>query len=158
MAGDFCRERRPQRPRPTDDRMSVYFEVCPPRTGDEIPERYVHRVGMARKLIATRLRHCGLEALVDDAALIVSELVTNAIQHGDGDQITMTMTLQGGFLRLAVHGETPGRPVVRKAPEDAECGRGLFLVDYLAAAHGGTWGTEQNGTTTWCTLAVDSRP
>ncbi|WP_439813400.1 ATP-binding protein [Streptomyces sp. P9-2] len=138
--------------------MSVCFEVRPPHTGNEIPERDARRVGMARKLTAARLRYCGLEALVDDATLIVSELVTNAIQHGDGDQITMTMTVRGGFLRLAVHGETPGQPVARHAPDDAECGRGLFLVDCLAAAHGGTWGTERNGSTTWCILAVDGKP
>ncbi|AXI91332.1 ATP-binding protein (plasmid) [Streptomyces sp. ETH9427] len=138
--------------------MSVCFEVCPPRAGGEIPERDARRVGMARKLTAARLRYCGLEALVDDATLIVSELVTNAIQHGDGNQITMTVTVRDGVLRLAVHGETPGQPVARNAPDDAERGRGLFLVNCLAAAHGGTWGTEQNGTTTWCTLAVDGRP
>ncbi|MFF7321162.1 ATP-binding protein [Streptomyces albogriseolus] len=134
--------------------MSVCFEVCPPRPGGEISERDARRVGMARRLTAARLRYCGLEALVDDATLIISELVTNAIQHGDGDQITVTMTVRGGFLHLAVHGGTPGRPVARSAPEDAECGRGLFLVDCLASAHGGAWGTSDDGTTTWCCLAV----
>ncbi|MFJ9862379.1 ATP-binding protein [Streptomyces albogriseolus] len=144
----------PERLHLVDDRVSVSFEVCPPRTGGEISERDARRVGMARRLTAARLRYCGLEALVDDAKLIVSELVTNAIQHGDGDQITFTMTVRDGFLSLAVHGETPGRPVVRNAPEDAECGRGLFLVDCLASVHGGTWGTSDDGTTTWCCLAV----
>ncbi|MEU2502378.1 ATP-binding protein, partial [Streptomyces pseudogriseolus] len=138
-AGDLCRERRPHRPRPTDDGVSVCFEVCPPGSGGEISERDARRVGMARKLTAARLRYCGLEALVDDAKLIVSELVTNAIQHGGGVQVTFTMTVRDGFLHLAVHDETPGRPVVRNAPEDAECGRGLFLVDCLASARGGTW-------------------
>ncbi|MFC8833348.1 ATP-binding protein [Streptomyces griseoincarnatus] len=154
MASNLFREHQPHRLRSTDDRMSVCFEVCPPRTGDEIPERDARRVGMARKLTAARLRYCGLEALVDDATLIVSELVTNAIQHGDGDQITMTMTVRGGVLRLAVHGETPGRPVACNAPDDAERGRGLFLVDCLASAYGGKWGTSDDGTTTWCCLAV----
>ncbi|MEU0657336.1 ATP-binding protein [Streptomyces albogriseolus] len=111
-------------------------------------------MGMARRLTAARLRYCGLEALVDDAKLIVSELVTNAIQHGGGVQVTFTMTVRDGFLHLAVHDGTPCRPVVRSAPEDAECGRGLFLVDWLASAHGGTWGTSDDGTTTWCCLAV----
>lgn len=113
---------------------------------------------MARRLAAARLRFCGLEPLVDDAELIVSELVTNAIRHGTGAQVTFTMTVRNGFLRLAVHGETTGRPVVRHADDDAERGRGLFLVNCLASAHGGTWGTSDAGTTTWCTLAVpDSR-
>lgn len=148
---DHC---RPGHPHLVDDRVSVCFEVCPPGSGGEISERDARRVGMARRLTAARLRYCGLEALVDDAKLIVSELVTNAIQHGGGVQVTFTMTVRDGFLHLAVHDGTPCRPVVRSAPEDAECGRGLFLVDWLASAHGGTWGTSDDGTTTWCCLAV----
>ncbi|WP_234322502.1 ATP-binding protein [Streptomyces sp. NRRL S-1314] len=80
---DHC---RPGHPHLVDDRVSVCFEVCPPGSGGEISERDARRVGMARKLTAARLRYCGLEALVDDAKLIVSELVTNAIQHGSGAQ------------------------------------------------------------------------
>lgn len=134
--------------------MSVCFEVCPPAGGGEMSERDARRVGMARKLTAARLRYCGLEALVDDVTLIVSELVTNAIQHGSGAQVTFTMTVRDGFLHLAVHDETPCRPVAHNTPDDAEHGRGLFLVDCLASAHGGTWGTNDDGTTTWCCLAV----
>ncbi|MGW4023065.1 ATP-binding protein [Streptomyces sp. NPDC005009] len=89
-----------------------------------------------------------------EVKLIVSELVTNAIQHGDGTRVAFTMTVRDGFLRLAVHGETPGRPVVRAVDDAAEHGRGLFLVDRLATAHDGTWGTSDDGTTTWCSLAV----
>ncbi|MEU1265642.1 ATP-binding protein [Streptomyces cellulosae] len=144
----------PERLHLVDDRVSVNFEVCPPANGGEIPERDARRVGIARKLTAARLRYCGLEALVDDATLIVSELVTNAIQHGSGTQVTFTMTVRDGFLHLAVNDETPCRPVTRNAPDDAERGRGLFLVDCLASAHRGKWGTSDDGTTTWCRLAV----
>lgn len=151
--------RRFKHVRLTDDRMSVCFEVCPPQGESGIPERDALRVRMARRLTAARLRFCGLEPLVDDATLIVSELVTNAIQHGDGTRVTFTMAVRDGFLYLVLTAETPGRPVVRHADHDAECGRGLFLVDHLATAHGGTWGTSDDGTTTWCSLAVpDGRP
>ncbi|MFH8805562.1 ATP-binding protein [Streptomyces sp. NPDC017936] len=115
--------------------MSVCFEVYPPQAGADISEPDARRVGMARRLVAARLRYCGLETLVDDATLIVSELVTSALQHGHGAQVTFTMAVRDGFLHLAVHDETPGRPVVRYADDDAEQGRGLFLVDCLAAAH-----------------------
>lgn len=151
--------RRPEHLRLVDDRMSVCFEVCPSQAGHGIPERDARRVGMARRVTAARLRYCGLETLVDDATLIVSELVTNAIQHSRGTQVTFTMTVHDGFLHLAVHDETPGRPIVHDADDDAEHGRGLFLVDCLAAARGGTWGTSNEGATTWCRLAVPgSRP
>ncbi|MEU5225316.1 ATP-binding protein [Streptomyces toyocaensis] len=111
-------------------------------------------MSMARRLTTARLRYCGLEPLVDDATLIVSELVTNAIQHGNGLQVTFTMTVRSGFLHLAVHDETPSRPVVCDADKDAEHGRGLFLVEFLATAHGGTWGISDAGTTTWCRLPI----
>lgn len=107
-----------------------------------------------RRLTHSCLARCGLYELIDDATLIVSELVTNAIVHGSGAQVTFTMTVCDRFLRLAVHNETPGRPVLRHAADNAECGRGLLLVDCLATAHGGTWGTSDDGTTTWCCLAV----
>ncbi len=139
--------------------MSLCFEVSPPRNGNSVLDDDARRVGVARRVTAARLRYCGLEALVDDAILIVSELVTNAIQHGNGAQITLTMTVRDGFVCLAVRHETPGRPVVCHADDDAERGRGLFLVDRLAAAHGGTWGTSDAGTSTWCILSVpDGRP
>ncbi|MFI0507563.1 ATP-binding protein [Streptomyces albogriseolus] len=137
-----------------EDMMVSSFEIAQREPGEAAPERDARRVAAMRRLTTARLRYCGLEALVDDATLIVSELVTNAIQHGSGVQVTFTMTVRGGFLHLAVNDGTPCRPVVRNAPEDAECGRGLFLVDCLASVHGGTWGTSDDGTTTWCCLAV----
>lgn len=135
-----------------DDLISVCFEVCPGWGG--IAEGDARRVQMARRVTTARLRYCGLESLIDDAVLIVSELVTNAIQHSGGAQVTFTMTVRDGFLRIAVHAETTGRPTVRSADDDAERGRGLFLVQCLTTDHGGTWGTSDDGATTWCNLAV----
>ncbi|WP_406723443.1 ATP-binding protein [Streptomyces sp. GD-15H] len=134
--------------------MSVSFKVSPRQAGNGLAERDTRRVQMARRVTAARLRYCGLESLVDDATLIVSELVTNAIQHSGGARVTFTMTVRDGFLRIAVHDEMPGQPVVRNADDNAEGGRGLFLVDCLAVANGGTWGTSNDGTTTWCNLAL----
>lgn len=145
---------RTKHPRLPHDRMSVCFEVCPPQAGKGIAGRDARCVQMARRVTALHLRFRGLEPLVDDATLIVSELVTNAIQHGSGAQVTFTMAMRDGFLRLAVHDETTGRPIVRHADDNAERGRGLFLVDRLTAAHGGTWGVSNDGATTWCRLAV----
>ncbi|MFJ9719706.1 ATP-binding protein [Streptomyces sp. NPDC101213] len=131
------------------DQMSVCFEVRPGRPVGEVLEPDARRVRMARRVTVARLRYCGLEPLADDAALIASELVTNAIMHSGG-RITFTMTVDGGFLSLAVHDQTPARPAVCNVDDQAERGRGLFL----AAERGGTWGTSDDGTTTWCRLAV----
>ncbi|MER5844926.1 ATP-binding protein [Streptomyces prasinus] len=157
--GGHGQERRLGQTQLTNDLLSVRFEISPRRAGNDIAEGDARRVQMARRVTAARLRYCGLESLVDDATLIVSELVTNAVQHSGGTQITFTLTVDGGFLRISVHDEMPGRPVVRNTGDDAERGRGLFLVQCLSAAHGGTWGTSDDGATTWCHLALpDGRP
>ncbi|MET8808662.1 ATP-binding protein [Streptomyces sp. NPDC004546] len=137
-----------------EDLMSVCFCVSPGSNGRDVAEPDARRVQMARRVTAAWLRYCGLPELVDDATLIVSELVTNAIVHGSGSQVTLTLAVRDGFLRIAVHDETPGEVAVHNAGSDAERGRGLFLVDHLADAHGGAWGTSDKGATTWCRLTL----
>ncbi|GAA3785839.1 ATP-binding protein [Streptomyces chiangmaiensis] len=131
------------------------FEVSPGSTGRTVAECDARRVGMARRVAAARLRYCGLGDLVDDATLIVSELVTNAILHSGGHQVTLSMAVRDGWLRISVHDQMPGGPTVRTADGDAERGRGLFLVESIADARGGGWGTDDDGATTWCALALE---
>jgi anti-sigma regulatory factor (Ser/Thr protein kinase) len=137
-----------------EDLMSVCFCLSPGSNRRDVAEPDARRVQMARRVTAAWLRCCGLPDLVDDATLIVSELVTNAIVHSSGSQVTLTLAIRDGFLHIAVHDETPGDFTVHNADSDAERGRGLFLVDHLADAHGGTWGTSDEGATTWCRLAL----
>ncbi|AWW35682.1 ATP-binding protein [Streptomyces cadmiisoli] len=133
------------------------FEISGPRARDGVAERGARRVRMARRATAALLCFRGLDRLVDDATLIVSELVTNAIQHSGGVRVTFTMTVRDGFLRLAVLDCMPGQPIVQDAAGDAERGRGLLIVDCLAAANRGTWGTNEDGTEVWCSLRLPSR-
>lgn len=145
----------PEGSRPlTHDAMTLSFEVSPGDAGQSIAACDARRVGMARRVAAARLRFCGLHDLVDDATLIVSELVTNAILHSGGNQVTFTMAVRDGWLRISVQDEMPGGPAVCAAGGDAERGRGLFLVECIAGAHGGEWGTDDGGATTWCSLAL----
>ncbi|MGW5098321.1 ATP-binding protein [Streptomyces nodosus] len=130
------------------------FEVAPAGAGRIIAECDARRVRMARRVTAARLRFCGLDELLDDAVLLVSELVTNAIVHSGGTQITFTMAVREHDLCLSVHDEMPGGPTVCTAEGDAERGRGLFLVERLTKAHRGAWGISDGGATTWCSLAL----
>jgi serine/threonine-protein kinase RsbW len=43
------------------------------------------RVGQMRRITAAHLHHWNLTVLTDNATLAVSELVTNAVRHGDGN-------------------------------------------------------------------------
>ncbi|MFJ2217660.1 ATP-binding protein [Streptomyces sp. NPDC101062] len=137
--------------------MSTRFEIGPYREGDqEVSERDAQRVAAMRLLAKARMSYCGLAAVADDVALVVSELVTNAIKHSRGEHVTMGISLADGVLRIAVEDGSPALPEIREPRPDAESGRGLILVQGITDQHKGSWGTSADGTTTWCTLTVRS--
>ncbi|MFE2487208.1 ATP-binding protein [Streptomyces mirabilis] len=117
-----------------------------------MPPEDASRVGAMRRLVRARLKYCGLQRMSDDVAVIVSELLTNAILHSGGEQITFVMTVRDSSLRISVHDGMPGNLKIRPVNSDAETGRGLFLVASLVDAHHGTWGVSDAGATTWCSL------
>lgn len=110
-------------------------------------------VSLARAFVATRLG--AGHPYLDEAVLLCSELVTNAILHtGSGRPwgvVVVTLLETGDGIQLEVTDEgSDGVPVVRDevfAPD----GHGLFLVEQLAAG----WGYRRDGqvTTVWCRLA-----
>ena len=81
---------------------------------------------------------CGLGEHADLAALVVSELVANALCHGEGP-IWTRLTFDRGDLRVEDH-DGGGRPVRKHTGGDGECGRGLELLDGLIELHGGERG------------------
>lgn len=88
---------------------------------------------------------------VEDVALVVSELVTNAVLHGDGD-ITLHVVVGADAVRIEVADRDPALPGPTYAEADAESGRGLLLVSKIASR----WGVreEQPGKVVWADLAV----
>jgi serine/threonine-protein kinase RsbW len=98
-------------------------------------------VGGARHHLRGVLGRWGLEKVADAAELVVSELVTNVLQHARSAdrlvEIRYQPTAEGG-LSIEVHDADERFPVMREAATpDAESGRGLHLVDALTA---GRWG------------------
>ncbi len=73
----------------------------------------------------------------DDVALVVSELVTNAVVHRSSDQpIDILLEVADRELRVEVQQPGPARQV--RTPDQPEVGgRGLAIVAALAS----TWGT-----------------
>lgn len=93
----------------------------------------------ARRLVRLSLACWDLGALADDGALIVSELVTNAIQHARRESIRVTITRPAPHrVRIGVIDFSTLSPRRRDAMECAEDGRGLAIVEHLADA----WGTD----------------
>ncbi|GAA3796406.1 ATP-binding protein [Streptomyces chiangmaiensis] len=135
------------------DVMSARFNIArrngaPPRPEDAC------QPGAMRRIAAHRLRAFGLQAMTDDVMLIVSELVTNAVLHSAGSLVSLELTIEAGHLRISVRGDTPAHPLVQNPAPDAEAGRGLQIVEALATAHHGQWGTSDQGATTWCLLSL----
>jgi anti-sigma regulatory factor (Ser/Thr protein kinase) len=91
--------------------------------------------------------------LVDDAVLLTDELVTNAIRHGNAPRTCQLLVTDSGTrLRVEVTDHATAAPRFRRP--DATGGRGLVLIDHLAAR----WGVERhgNGKTVWAELSMDN--
>ncbi|WP_243460105.1 ATP-binding protein [Streptomyces sp. M54] len=108
------------------------------------------RIGQMRRIAAAHLRHWHLTSLTHDAALVVSELVTNAVQHAKGTPVGLRMWRAAHELRIEVTDGSPTPARLRCAGEADESGRGLLLVAAIAKE----WGTSPDGTMTWCSLAI----
>ncbi|MEU5275540.1 PAS domain S-box protein [Streptomyces asoensis] len=87
----------------------------------------------------------------DDALLLLSETLTNAVQHSEGP-VGLHLHRTATDLTVEVSDRSPQLPQPRVAVEDAESGRGLLLVRALAA----DWGVRptDEGKTTWFTLKL----
>jgi anti-sigma regulatory factor (Ser/Thr protein kinase) len=68
---------------------------------------------------------------VDDAELVVSELVTNAVRAGAGT-VRVGLSVHHGELQVDVTDDGPGWPRLVRPGEQDPRGRGLVLVDALA--------------------------
>lgn len=107
-------------------------------------------VGRLRRICKARLKHWGLPNLIDDAQLLLSELLTNALRHSTGGEVVVRLVRTAEGLLLEVNDGSPGRPTVRAAGPDDESGRGMLLVSTIAAS----WGVSDDETTTWCALSL----
>ena len=109
--------------------------------------------GKARKFITDFCSASDLAPEVcETAALLVSELVTNAIIHGR-TAATIEAHRPGSELRVTVHDSNPSLPPVGGQPSlSRESGRGLQIVSLLAD----DWGVEatDGGKAVWFTLSA----
>jgi len=93
----------------------------------------------ARRRAWVLLAVWGLGEQASLGELVVSELVANAVCHGEMP-VWLRLSAGGGQLRVEVHDGGAGRPVRRNAGGGDECGRGLELLDGLIELHGGERG------------------
>ncbi|HEX7307986.1 ATP-binding protein [Lentzea sp.] len=95
----------------------------------------------ARKAVRDAAGSWGLsDDLADDAQLVVTELVSNGIDHGEG-AISLAVRRTTGGMLLEVHDESPKQPVLRPVDPGSARGRGMQLVQALSVR----WGTTPDG-------------
>ncbi len=112
----------------------------------------------ARRFVRELLTCWGLEALADDAEMIVDELVVNAVLHGTrvGNSMTvlrLCMLRRVGEVMVAVVDPGNETPVPRQPDWAGESGRGLQIV--AALSH--VWGWSPiagHGKAVWAVLRV----
>ncbi|MCD7445262.1 ATP-binding protein [Streptomyces lincolnensis] len=91
------------------------------------------------------------------AEILLSELVSNAVIHArtpPGRQIGLRVAQYDGRLRVEVADANSTRPEPREADTDDERGRGLAIIDALAARWGCCPRLHGIGKATWAELAL----
>lgn len=94
---------------------------------------------------------------LDDVLLVVTELVTNAYDHGEGPlEVRMQYSPAPCRVRIEVDDSCLAHPVVAAPSQTAPGGRGMLLVAKLTAG----WGVRERpgtgGKTVWAEVSCDA--
>lgn len=115
-------------------------------------------VGLARGSVGRLLEEWGIDGETgDDAVLVVSELVTNAIAHTASERIGCRVRVDGRRLRIEVEDQNRGLTLpaqCRPTPDD-QGGRGLVLVGMLSSDWGVKDAPHGSGRIVWAELTPD---
>jgi anti-sigma regulatory factor (Ser/Thr protein kinase) len=118
----------------------------------------VAQIRHARTWVVSEAAHAGApDDIQRVVGLLASEVVTNAVKHGPaGGLVDVQVNRAGDRLRVSVRDEGPGRPVRLEPDPTALSGRGVLLIDRLAAA----WDVEPTGVgkTVWFEVSLRRRP
>ena len=91
-----------------------------------------------------------VESILDDARLVVSELVTNAVQT-DPTEVRLRVAATEGLVRIVVSDTGTGTPSSEHPHPTTEHGRGLWIVEQTALRWGTT--TLPGGKEVWAEIA-----
>lgn len=114
-------------------------------------------VPAARTFVTETLADAPAE-LSSTAALLVSELATNAVRHAGTPSFVVDVdVIPGGPTRVAVTDTGIGHPIPRSPDPSAEHGRGLQLVARLADRWGAHRRRATHEKTVWFELQASER-
>lgn len=107
-----------------------------------------------RRIVGAYVCLWGWEQSADDAALCVSELLSNVRKHADSGRCVLTLRRQVDGVRVTVSDTSAALPVVREPDWEAEEGRGLALVGSVAD----DWGAVPTATGKDVWFEIRARP
>jgi hypothetical protein len=147
--------------------------TCFPRIAIRTPGTDTRSVGTARDFCLSTMRRWGVTDRGDDVAVVVSELLTNALRHalpqagppggtaGGAGRLPVRLGLvqPGQFVMCAVADPSPRPPEPKDPDYLAESGRGLHVISALSDRWGYTVPTE-TGKVVWALFSVglDQQP
>jgi anti-sigma regulatory factor (Ser/Thr protein kinase) len=124
----------------------------------------------ARRFVSDGLASWGLEELVEDVSLCVTELAANAALHSAGSFMSVVLTAGEHGVRVSVEDDGPvptaavapradfaaREPVTDDVRDEPTTGRGLAIVDVLATS----WGVEDTagGKRVWAQFGATAEP
>jgi anti-sigma regulatory factor (Ser/Thr protein kinase) len=130
--------------------LTAELEKCLDFESDPALVRY------ARSFVRRTLREWEVEVFLDDAQLIASELVSNAVLHAR-TEVRLTLRSDGAsWVRVEVKDHNSRMPTQLTCPVDATSGRGLAIVEELAASWGVT--RDGDGKMVWADLGQQLTP
>ena len=126
-------------------------------------ELHQRRLRLAREPTAAAKARSQVRAIIhawkvpvdpDIAVLLTSDLVTNAIMHGEGETVTLAIRCSCGHLRVDIYDASRSLPMAVDEPAGTETGCWLVLVAALSAE----WGSFciPAGKATYFTLAFQT--
>ncbi|MEV0190165.1 ATP-binding protein [Kitasatospora purpeofusca] len=137
------------------------FPAMPSHSSSAAVPRIPIAVPRTRRWIQTLLADWNVhldDCARDSIAVITSELVANAVQHGTGATLTVGLRINPNRQRLLieVHDDSTDLPSARTASLEAESGRGMLLVQRLALNHGCE--RTDHGKKVWAELGIPAQP
>jgi anti-sigma regulatory factor (Ser/Thr protein kinase) len=137
--------------------------TCFPRLAVRTPGTDTRSVGSARDFCLSTMRRWGVADRADDVAVVVSELLTNALRHGLAQPgsaagrsrrpVRLGLVQPGQYVLCAVADPSPRPPEPKDPDYLAESGRGLHVISALSEHWGYTVPTEA-GKVVWALFSV----
>ncbi len=132
-------------------------EEGPLGAGVEVPDR-LDSIPATRAFLTRLLDGWGVTSeVIDDASLLTSELMSNAVKHGLG-VVNLRIEVNDGLLHVGVHDDGQAAPVVCAADGSDSGGRGMWIVQSLSRDWGSDPDTVDPGKTVWFELVALRAP